>query len=378
LNPLSAGGPPIPIDPFFLPSPTKLLVTIASVNKRILISLWITSTLLAGCVEIGAAVETPAFITSTLPPINTPLPVITQIPSAALEVTPTPPPAQPPVEAVTTTQLNLRSEPSTAGDSMGTVAAFSTIQVTGRESFGKWYQILDPAAGKGWIISSYVQIKGTGEIPIIDLGPSGLVIQGVNVRNGPSRNDASLGTLVANDVIALTAKDSSGEWLQVNFKGGSGWVSSEFMQVEKAESLPVIADSKEPGSSSEPEEPGNSPPVSIQDNDSLEAPIISVVLSSAGAGGLQSSGHVSLPLDEADWVQFTTPNNRISVQVKCDPEQQQVDLYQEGVLVTEGLLKCNEIKILNIEPGRPYTLKLHANAEAFNPLPYSVLINIVR
>jgi uncharacterized protein YraI len=351
------------------------------VNKRILIRLWISTVFLAGCGFGVEGNETPAFITATLPSINTSLPIITQIPTATLEMTLIPTAALPPVEAVTTTQLNLRSEPSTAGETIGTVAAFSTIQVSGRESFGKWYQILDPAsvAGKGWIISSYVQIKGTGEIPIIDLGPSGLVLQGVNVRSGPGRNETSLGTLVANDVIAITAKDSSGDWLQVNFKGSSGWVSSEFLQVENAESLPVIASSEEaPDGSPGPADPGNSPSVSIQDNDSLKTPLVSVVLSSAGTGALQSSGFVSLPLDEADWIQFSSPHTRVSIQVKCAPDQPQVDLYQEDTLVVEGFLKCNEIKILNTEPGRPYTLKLHANAEAFIPLPYSVLINIVR
>ncbi len=320
----------------------------------------------------------PAFITATLPLTNTPVSVSTQIPSIVLEATPTA--ALPPVEAVTTTQLNLRAEPSTAADSVGTVAAFSTIQIIGRESFGKWYQILDPASatGNGWIISNYVQISGSGEIPIVDLGPSGLVLQGVNVRNGPSRDDTSLGTLVANDVIGLTAKDSSGDWLQVNFKGSLGWVASEFLQVESAETLPVVAALDEPDGTPQPADTGNSAPVSIQDNDSLETPIISVVLSPAGAGGLQSHGFVSIPFDEADWVQFTASNTRVSIEVRCSPDQQGLDLYKDGALAIEDFIKCNETKILSIEPGRPYTLKLHANAEAFIPLPYSVLINIAR
>jgi uncharacterized protein YraI len=363
------------IDPFFSPPPTTLLVTIDPVKKRIWINVWASAVLLAGCSSGDGAVNTPTFITATLPALNTPLPASTQIPSPTAEAAPTAVLA--PVEGVTTTQLNLRSEPSTAGESVGTVAAFSTIQIIGRESFGKWVQILEPASavGNGWIISSYVQVTGSGEIPIVDLGPRGLVLQGVNVRTGPGRDQTSLGTLVANDVIGLTGKDSSGDWLQVNFKGSAGWVSSEFLQVEQAESLPILGGQ---GNAPQPAETTAALPLSMEDHDTLQTPINSVVLSPSGTGGLQSNGFVSHPLDEADWIQFTAQNTQVSIQVKCAPDQASLDLYITGSLAVEDFLKCNETKILSMQPGQPYTLKLHANAEVFIPLPYSVLINIVK
>jgi uncharacterized protein YraI len=284
----------------------------------------------------------------------------------------------PPVEGVTTTQLNLRSEPSTAGESFGMVTAFSTIQIIGREAYGKWVQIADASSpiGSGWIIASYVQVKGTGEIPIIDLGPTGLVIQGLNVRTGPGRDQTSLGTLVANDVVGITGRDSTGDWLQVNFKGKAGWVSSEFIQIQNAEGLPVVAAQLQ-DATSEPPTP-EAPAVSLEDHDSLEAPITSVSLSPAGIGGLQSNGFVSRPLDEADWIQFNSTGTRVSIHAKCLPDQLKLDLYKNGSLAAEDFLKCNETKIFTIEPGQPYTIKLHVNAEVFTPLPYSVLINTLR
>jgi uncharacterized protein YraI len=281
------------------------------------------------------------------------------------------------VEGVTTTQLNLRAEPSTAGETLGSVAAFSSIQIAGKESYGKWYQIVDPILGKGWIIASYVQTDDPGALPIIDLGPSGLVIQGVNVRSGAGQDSASLGTLVANDVILLTGKDASEDWLQINFKGGTGWVAAEFIQVNQLEGVPIVAGQNEENPAAEPADPA-SPSISIQDSDSLETPLVALALQPSGAGGLQSSGSISAA-DEADWIQFTTLGANVSIQVDCPASSEiRLDLYKNAVVLHEGFLKCNETKTLNTESSLPYTLKLVTNAETLNPIQYRVLIKIVR
>lgn len=351
-------------------------------NKKTWTSFCLCTILLTGCglgINAEPSVLTPDFVTATLPSTDTPQPETVQLPTfpapeAATAVIQ-------PVEGVTTTQLNLRSEPSTAGESLGMVAAFSTVQIIGREAYDRWYQIADASSpsGNGWIIASYVQVQGSGEIPTIDLGPSGLVIQGLNVRNGPGRDYASLGTLVANDVISVTAKDSSGDWLQINFKGQPGWVAAEFMQVDHSESLPVIAvQEQETGGVTEPSST-EVPALTLQDNDSLEAPIAVVQLGSAQASGLQSNGFVSLAAgDPADWIQFTSSSTSATVRIKCTPDSLQMDLYADRSLANEGFLKCNEIKTLNTVPGQIYTLKLWSNAETTLPIPYSVFINMVR
>jgi hypothetical protein len=222
-----------------------------------------------------------------------------------------------------------------------------------------------------------VQTDDPGALPIIDLGPSGLVIQGVNVRNGAGQDNASLGTLVANDVILLTGRDSSGDWLQINFKGGPGWVAAEFIQVNQLESVPIVASQNEENPATESADPAN-PSISIQDSDSLGAPLIALTLQPSAAGGLQSSGSISAA-DEADWIQFTTLGASVSIQVECSlSEAIHLDLYQDGFALNEGFLKCNETKILNAEPNLPYTLKLGTNAEALNPIQYRIFIKIVR
>jgi uncharacterized protein YraI len=315
------------------------------------------------------------FITATLPATNPAPPAWTEVPASLVPATDAPPVTlqEPVAEGVTTTQLNLRSEPSTAGETLGTVAAFSTVQIIGKESNGAWYQILDQA-GRGWIIASYVQVANSAALPVIDLGKSGLVILGVNVRNGPGRDYASLGTLVVNDVVTLTGKDTNGEWLQINFKGSPGWVAAEFIQTTNAESLPVIAIQNE---ELPPTAVNNAPPAGMADQDTLEAPIASVRLHPAGAGGLQSSGSLSAA-DSTDWIQFTTTGAKILIRLDCSSSEVHTDLYESGSVRTTGLLKCNETRTLSIEPDLPYTLKLGTNAETSELIQYSVLIKIVQ
>lgn len=327
---------------------------------------------------LSACADTPApstFITATLPVTNPAPPAWTEAPASLVPATEAPPVTlqSPVAEGVTTTQLNLRSEPSTAGETLGTVAAFSTVQIIGKESNGAWYQILD-AAGRGWIIASYVQVADSAALPVIDLGNSGLVILGVNVRNGPGRDYASLGTLVVNDVLTLTGKDSSGEWLQINFKGSPGWVASEFIQTTHAEGLSVIAAQNE---EIPPTAVDNAAPAGVTDQDSFEAPIAFVRLHPAGAGGLQSSGSLS-GADITDWIQFTTTSAKISIRLHCSSSELYTDLYESGSMRTAGLLKCNETRTLSIEPDLSYTLKLGTNAETSDLIQYSVLIKIVQ
>ena len=346
-------------------------------NKKIVPGILASALLLAGC---GSDVITAssAFITATLAPINTPQPpASTQIPPSLTAETE---PVQP-VEGVTTTQLNLRSEPSTAGKSLGTMAAFSTVQIIGREANGAWYQILntDSSAAKGWITANYVQVKSINEIPVIDLGPSGLILQGINVRNGPGKEFSSLGTLVQNDVIAVTGKDANGAWVQVNFKGAPGWIASEFIQVTSVEVLAVIEVQNEEAPLPTPANSATNLPAAAQDADSLEAPIASVNLGFAGIRRLQSDGYVSPSSgDEADWVQFTAVTGVVAIELQCAANDLKLDLYQNGSILHEGFLVCNETKTLNATSGQTYTLKLTANAATQPNTPYSVFVNIVR
>lgn len=145
---------------------------------------------------------TPGFVTSTLPPTKIPPSTHTSLPATptAEIIEGTVGTAISASEGITTTQLNVRMEPSTASETLGMVNQFATVQVIGKDASGSWYQI-SYINSKGWVRAEYVQVNATVEIPVIrsvtgsGSGMSGLVIQKINVRGGPGINYEALGVL---------------------------------------------------------------------------------------------------------------------------------------------------------------------------------------
>ncbi len=128
-------------------------------QKRIVSLLTAVSFLVAGC-SISVQTELPTaaptiFITATLPPAPTPRPSETPLP-------PPPPPTVAPVAGTTSTQLNVRAQPSTASEVLGIIAADQTVQIVGQDPGGNWWQILYEAGadGKGWVTAQYVTDGG--------------------------------------------------------------------------------------------------------------------------------------------------------------------------------------------------------------------------
>jgi len=320
------------------------------------------------------------FITATLPATSVPPATSTAVPLSPL-------PTSPPLEGITTTQINVRSEPSTAGNNLGTIAPFVKVQILGRESYGAWYQILytNSADGKGWITAAYVQVKDSSRVPVIEFGSgtgsrvSGLALQTINVRSGPGTNFESLGTLSRNDVTAVTGKDSSGAWMQVDFKGQAGWAASEFLKVNDADSLPVTADTAQAGATVEAAVtavPIPTRPTSIQDHDSMQAPLASVVLSPSVSRAFQFNGYVSsLNGDAEDWLQFISSGARVLVSINCSSTGLQVELWINNQPSEMAPLGCGGHRELEIQEAQPYFLRVIAGE--FETISYQLSLEIV-
>ncbi len=323
---------------------------------------------------------TPEFVTATLPPTNTVLATATSIPPTLLP--------QPTVlsllDGTTTTQLNVRSEPSTAGNNLGVVTAFSKVQVIGREENGAWFQIVyaESPNGKGWITAAYVQMNAAGEVPIVEIisgsGPvvSGLVIQGLNVRSGPGTNFESFGTLISNDVVLITGKDSSGKWIQIQYKGQVGWASSEFLRIDAGtESLPVTLDTA-PATEQDTTSTIFSAP---QDDDSIQNPSTSVIFSSDGTSQFQINGIVSTPDgDTEDWVQFTADGASLFMEVICSSNGASLEIWNNEQPM-ENPLVCNSTFLMPTQAGQTYSLRIQATASEVQQMtPYLLSIKRIR
>ncbi len=88
--------------------------------------------------------------------------------SLPVAISPTPTPSGP-VGRVTQ-RLNVRSGPGLSFDSLGTLEAETTVNLTGRNQNSTWLQILYPPGpgGHGWVSASYVRVEDVSGLPILD------------------------------------------------------------------------------------------------------------------------------------------------------------------------------------------------------------------
>ncbi len=337
----------------------------------------------SGCsanITANNSTATPNFVTATLAVAPTFALAATSTP-----LPPSPAPTLPPMDGTTTTQLNVRSEPSTAGNNLGIVPAFSKIQVLGKEENGTWLQIVfaESPNGKGWITAMYVQMNAAVEVPVVEIeagsGPvvSGLVIQGLNVRSGPGVEYESLGTLVANDVVLVTGKDANGAWIQIEFRSEVGWVASEFLKIKSIDALPITADTAQATSATADTLPAivNGNPA-LPDGDSSASPLISIVLATSKSQAFQFNGEISSPQgDNEDWVQFTPQTNWAQIDVTCSNNNASADIWNNGSIA--GNITCNEKRLLNVQAGESYLIQMHMDPlNDFTYLTYTLKVGI--
>lgn len=112
---------------------------------------------------------------------QTPVPTVapatpTRAPTVRPTASPTPiPPTATPKPLIATAKqvLNIRSQPTTTGRIVGTLAKGATAQAVGRTAAGDWLQILIPpkATERGWIAATLVTLSGPKEsLPVIGPG----------------------------------------------------------------------------------------------------------------------------------------------------------------------------------------------------------------
>lgn len=340
---------------------------IFTVKSKYLLSILVAILLSTGCanqtVDGSVPTATAVFPTSTFP----------ASPTLSPSETPLPLPPQPtivPVEGTTSTQINVRVEPSTAGNILGMIPAGSKVEIVGKDPGGNWWQILYPqgADGKGWVTAQYVTTTGGEQVPVVGGGntnPNGniaIVQQQINIRSGPGTGFNSLGTLNPQDVVNLTGKDSNGAWFQIEYSAGPdgrGWVNAAFVQARGVENLPIITQAGEVIGTGTPTGVPFTPTPTIlpawMDNDSQSSPIVQVAFDAPGTDTLIYSGDVSSPTgDLEDWIQFTPYNSRIAVTIECNQNDIQINLLENGQL-TDMDLACGMPPLgLQVNAGSSY------------------------
>jgi hypothetical protein len=261
-------------------------------HKNVFLFILIT-TLCAGCGgNIGNPfTATPDFVTATLSST-----LAQQAPQATRTSTP---PALIPsaveetnissVEGTTTTQVNVRAEPSTASKSLGMIGPFVKIQVIGRETIGSWYQVIyaESETGKGWVASKFLQVGNVEAVPII-----GAPVDKTAIQTAISTPNA----------VVMSA---------------------------------------------------------MQDGDSMQVPLAVAMFSATGSRALQVNGEVSAPTgDTEDWIQFTTADEMVTIDVTCQGNALRVELWKNEKPVDNLLLSCGNKAYVAVVSNSKYFLRL--------------------
>ena len=251
-----------------------------------------------------------------------------------------------PLEGTANTQINVRAAPDQNQASLGLLNYLTKVEIIGKDSSGKWWQIIykDSPTGVGWVTAVYVQFTGNvDDIPVVQAAvptlsvaqadntpnpisstaapPSNVrtavVTKNINVRAGPATANASLGMIGPDVTVTLTGRDQINTWVQIEFPDGpdgKGWVAALYLKDANLNGLPyydnqgkLIYTPTQPAVA-----PGQAtltataPAAAALDNDSDEAPGVRQTFSPEGASALTYSSELSAPVgDDADWVAFT-------------------------------------------------------------------------
>lgn len=316
-------------------------------------------------------------VTSTLPPTLTPQP----------SETPPPPPlrSQPtvaPVEGTTSTQVNVRAEPSTASQVLGIIPINTKVEVVGKDPGEHWWQINYPQGidGKGWVTAQYITTATEPEVPVIGgdridpkNGNVAIVQQQLNVRSGPGTDFNSLGTLNAQDVVNITGKDPNGVWLQIDFSSGpegKGWISAAFVQAKGVENLPIITEAGVIIGTGTPTIIPFTPTATLvpawADNDSANNPIANVIFEQTGTRTLIYNGDVSAPEgDSQDWIAFKAYSKFIYVSLECiGSNSLKVEMTENTLPVSVQLACSSPMKEIAVNASSNYSIHLQLTASA--------------
>ncbi|MGD0612610.1 MAG: SH3 domain-containing protein [Anaerolineales bacterium] len=301
---------------------------------------------------------------------------------------PTPTDTPIPIAGKTRTQINVRGGPGASFASLGLLGSGQNVQVVESDAAGTWYMILFPAgpSGHGWVAAAYVQVDNPADVPTAQQtitatpsGPTGQVMQKLNVRSGPGTTYDTLGMLVPKTIVVLTGKNDTATWLQIEYAaaaGGHGWVTAAYVQVQDIASLPVLDAYGKPvpvGAQTGTPAPEMTPTPTVgpapEDGDSAASPAIRVTFSPSGAGQFSYSGQASAPQgDSQDWIEFTPyaadgPSTRVTVSLICSGNGTlRVELLQSGLPLTSwGSLQCGDVdRSIALTAGTTYQFHLSA------------------
>lgn len=291
-----------------------------------------------------------------------------------------------PVEGMTSTQINVRAEPSTSSKVLGIMPANTKVEITGKDPGENWWQInyAQGVDGKGWVTAQYITTTSKPDVPSIggdekdpNDGNVAIIQQQINVRSGPGTDFNSIGTLNPQDVVGLIGKDANGVWLQINFPAGNGpegkgWVNAAFVRAQGVENLPIITETGLIVGTGTPTGIPFTPTPTIipawEDHDSSGNPVVSVVFEATGTQTLIYNGELSSPQgDSEDWIAFEPYSSPVFASLVCAGNNSLgVEMTEDNLPMSLDIACGDQMKQILVKAGSAYLIHLEALPSAGN------------
>jgi glucose/arabinose dehydrogenase len=162
-----------------------------------------------------------------------------------------------------TRDMNVRAGPSTSDPIIAFARPGEEYSITGRSTDGDWWRI-DLDGSDGWIYAPSVDAINAADVPVVTAtqssaptttqpraptpipsptasveGASVRIRTTMNVRSGPGINFSVIGTAQAEEVYAVTGKNSAESWWRIDFNGRTGWVSGSLVTAQNTANAAV-------------------------------------------------------------------------------------------------------------------------------------------
>ena len=140
--------------------------------------------------------------------------------------------------------VNLRRGPGTGTDVIAKLPSGVTLEVIGERA--GWYRVATAKGTVGWVSADYLKVGTISVRPAQATAPSltATITAGrVNLRQGPSTQYRSYGTLAEGITVQVIARSS--DWFKVRSPRGTlGWVAGDLMHISSdvLRSIPVTKD----------------------------------------------------------------------------------------------------------------------------------------
>lgn len=158
------------------------------------------------------------------------------------------------------TDVNIRAGPATQYEKIGVLRNGQTANILGVSPDGFWWLIAisDASGGQGWVSVDYVVANNAEQVPIFDPqaaakaripptpaagAPSIVAKVNVNIRAGPSREFAVLGSLDQGQIAEVIGVSEDGLWWVIKMpsaNNGQGWVAAAYVTASNAQGVPII------------------------------------------------------------------------------------------------------------------------------------------